>query len=349
MSEPLVCLFTTIRASLADTLAFANYHLNIGVDHIYMFFDDPDDPAVDVLDLEERVTCIRCDAGYWANLAGNLPKSGLSINVKQEINSQVAMKISREESYSWICHIDGDELIYAAGGFKKAIAALPLNVQVARFPVLEAIPEKLSAQLAFQELSFFKLAPVILPKNRSIYFDPRETILFYMNKIIYKTKKIRANLLGCNRASKDYIKGHKLGKSIARTNAPFVSFLSHFPKPAEHECLRINLLPEVKLLHFDSPDYDHWKTKWYIRYRNIQNGILPVKMSVHRRQQYEQFTKVYEQGNEEDLIELYKNTYFISASDRIILQKTGLISEIHLPDELFASASDHYRSESAQA
>jgi len=345
-----VCLFTTIRAPLADTLAFVNYHLNTGIDHIYMFFDDPDDPAVDVLSLEKRVTCIRCDNGYWANLAGNLPKSGLSINVKQEINSQVAIKKSRENCYTWICHLDSDELIYAVGGFKKAIAALKPDVQVAKFPVLEVIPEKLSVQMAYQELHFFKHAPLTRPKNNSLYhLSPNENFFFYLRNTLYWTRIIRAFLLGCNQVFKDYIKGHLTGKSIVRTNAPIVSFGPHFPKPAEHECLQMNLLPKVKLLHYDSPDYDHWKTKWYIRYMNMQNGVIPVHFSVHRKKQFEQFIKVYKQGNEEDLITLFKTTLFISASDRTILQKTGLVSEIHLPDYLFASASDNNRSESAHS
>ncbi len=75
MSENSICLFTTIRATLADTLAFVYYHLNIGVDHHYLFFDDPDDPSINVLAREKRVTCIRCDADHWRNHAGTFSES----------------------------------------------------------------------------------------------------------------------------------------------------------------------------------------------------------------------------------------------------------------------------------
>jgi hypothetical protein len=346
MDEDAVCIFTTIRAPLNDTLAFVNYHINIGIDHIYLFFDDPDDQAVDVLSPDKRITCYRCNAGYWADKANDLPKSDLSINVKQEINSRVAINISREKGYKWICHLDGDELIYAPGGFKKTIASLKPYVQVARFPVLEAIPDKITTQSAFQDLYFFKHGPInCLPKNGSIYMDRRQFFFFLADKIQYNAKKIRSILLGCNQVTDGYIKGHTAGKSITRINTFLVSYSSHFPILAEKERLPVTLVRGIKLLHFDSPDYDRWKSKWYGRYMNMQNGITPVQLSVHRRRQFEQFIKVYEGGNEEDLVTLFTKTFFIPASDRIILQKTGLVSEIHLPAEFFSPPPDLVPSE----
>ncbi len=116
MSENSICLFTTIRATLADTLAFVYYHLNIGVDHHYLFFDDPDDPSINVLSREKRVTCIRCDADHWRIHAGSFRESDRSTVNKQKINSEVASKMAREQAYTWIGQIDADELIYAKRG-----------------------------------------------------------------------------------------------------------------------------------------------------------------------------------------------------------------------------------------
>jgi hypothetical protein len=278
-----------------------------------------------------------------------LPQSDLSINAKQEINSRVALKMARENGYTWIGHIDSDELIHAPGGFGKAIAAIPTNVQVAKFSVLEAIPEKLMVHSAFKELCYFKHAPVVLPKNKSIYLDPRELFPFFLHAIQYRSKKIWAGLQGCNFVLKDYIKGHSLGKSLARTTSSIMSFRSHFPIPANQARLQINLLPGVFLLHYDSPDYERWKTKWAIRVKHVQNGVIPMVLSRRRQKQYDMFVNIFKHGNEQDLVELYRSTFFISPSDRGILQKSGLVSEIHLPDELFRSASDHARSGSLHA
>ena len=335
MSENSICLFTTIRATLADTLDFTYYHLNIGADHMYLFFDGPADPSVNVLCREKRVTCIRCDANHWKSLAGNLPESDLNIQTKEEINSRVALKLAREQGYSWICHIDSDELIHAAGGFKEAIASIPLRVEVARFPVLEAIPETLSVQSAFKDLYFFKHAKYVLPKKKIGHLDSRELILFRIKDIIYRIKMRQAIMLGCNLVSKYYIKGHRLGKSIARTNARMVSWGAHFPYPDGKEPLETIFLPRVNILHYDGPDYEHWKAKWQMRYLHVQNGIVPERVGPHRIRHYEEYARVYEQGNEKDLVELFKTTYFISSSDREILQKVGLVSEIHLGEDLF--------------
>jgi len=319
-----------------DTLFFVNYHLNIGIDHIFLFFDDPSDPAADILLEEKRVSCIRCDSNYWADLAGNISKSNLSINARQEINSRVAIKKSRQEDYQWICHIDGDELIYAPQGIKEAIGFISSNVQISKFPVFEVIPEKLSVESIFQDLRYFKQAPLVLPKNKSLYLDPSEYLFYYKNFILYRLKKLWSGISGCSLVFEDFIKGHSIGKSIARTNSRIITFHSHFPLTDDPGRLKFNLHPNVTILHYDSPDYNRWKTKWEIRYKNIKNGIIPMNLSRHRQDQFHKFSKVYEYGNENELIELFTKDYIISPSNREILQRTGLVSEILLPSELFS-------------
>ena len=51
-----ICTVTTGKVSLRNTLDFVNYHLNIGIDHMYMFFDDPKDVAINILSKYEDVT-----------------------------------------------------------------------------------------------------------------------------------------------------------------------------------------------------------------------------------------------------------------------------------------------------
>ncbi len=254
------------------------------------------------------------------------------------------LKWQREQAYSWICHIDSDELIHTTGSLKQVIAALPPNVGVAKFPVLEAIPGKLSVRSTFQDLCYFKRAPVLIPKNRSVYLDPGEFIPFCINDLRYRTDIARARIQGCDLTYKNFIKGQVMGKSIARTSTPMISFRSHIPIPGNQGHLKINLVPGIKILHYDAPDYEHWKTKWQIRYMQYQNGIIPIKPGSYRKQQYDEFARIYEQGNEQDLVALYEYTYFVSPSDLMILQKIGLVTEIHLPDGLFDPPSNLKRS-----
>ena len=40
------CIVKALRGSCQETIDFLNYHLNIGVDHMYSFFDNPTDVAM---------------------------------------------------------------------------------------------------------------------------------------------------------------------------------------------------------------------------------------------------------------------------------------------------------------
>ena len=44
-----ICTSTTLKTSLKSTLDFVNYHMNIGIDHMFLFFDDPKDEAIKIL------------------------------------------------------------------------------------------------------------------------------------------------------------------------------------------------------------------------------------------------------------------------------------------------------------
>lgn len=335
MPEPSISLFVTIRAPLSQTLAFVYYHLNIGVDKLYIFFDDPDDPAADMLEKERRVTCFRCTPRYWAELPGNLFPGGIPINEKQKMNSRVALERARKDGFEWICHLDGDELVYAPGGLKQTIAVLPQHVQVAKFPVLEVIPDMGMVQSAFQDLCYFKNAPMVYPTKKFFYMDGSDSIMLILNMILYKAKIALARLSGCKQVSRDYIKAHTMGKSIARTSAPIAMFYSHFPVPVNQQRLRINIFPKCFVLHYDSPDYVSWKTKWHQKYVSNYDTGVPERYSPRRKLQYEEYVRIYEHGNENDLVDYFKSTFLFSPSEQVRLRRIGLLSDVHLDPELF--------------
>ncbi len=330
-----ICLFATIRASLPDTLAFGYYHLNTGIDRLYLFFDDPEDPAIGALEGEKRITCIPCTGAHWQDLVGDLPRAKLSINVKQEANARMAVQRARQDGYTWIGHIDSDELVYAPGGLRQMLAAIPPEVDIVKFPVLEAVPENQPVQSAFRELHFFKRARQAVPKNRYIFLDPRERLPYFFHFVSYRARQILAGVQGCPIVFQRYIKGHAMGKSIARTSAPIVSFRSHFPIPLERTRMQINLFSGGTILHYDFPDFDHWLTKWKSRFATIQQGVVPMKLSIHRQRQFDEFIRVYEQGSEADLQALFQRTLLVSPRARRILTRMHLATEIHLPAAVF--------------
>jgi hypothetical protein len=149
-----IAIVGTFRASLSDTIRYVDYHLNTGIDHLFLFFDDPTDPALDALAAYPNVTCIRCDDRYWSNSGFTVMPSDL--NRKQIINANVGLRLAREIGIAWITHIDSDELLYAEKGIATALSRIAPHVEVISFQVLEAVPEQLEYECMFAEVRLFK-------------------------------------------------------------------------------------------------------------------------------------------------------------------------------------------------
>ncbi len=335
MNQPSLCMVTTLKTSLEKTLAFTYYHLNNGVDHVYLFFDDPQDPAVDILAPEPRVTCIRCDTSYWEGQGGWAEQQGSILQKKQSLNSKVAIERARNAGFEWIAHIDSDELMYAVGGLKQAISNLPQEIQVGRFAVLEAIAEMDPVKLPFRDLHFFKhgqLAPV---KKKFFDIDDRTLVSIRTQVIIYRLRSLCALLLGCSQLRRDFIKGHFVGKCIARTSAPIDCFYPHFPIPVLPHRLRLGYIQKAHLLHFIIPDYPNWLGKRGKAYQDYQINGIPHDFSKHLIRQYEEFISRSQKGDEQELVEYFRSRYLFSTRQLKVLRALGLVSEIHLPGEIF--------------
>ena len=106
-----VCIVSMIKAPLGETISFVNYHLNLGIDGIILFLDDPEDPAAQALSDYVRVRVIKCDDAYWTALRTEWPNA-----------------IQRRA-----IHIDGDELLMPDGDFQSILAQQ--SVDVVRFAI----------------------------------------------------------------------------------------------------------------------------------------------------------------------------------------------------------------------
>ena len=129
-----LCIVTTLQAPLHETLMFVNYHLNIGVDHLYLFFDDPTDAAADALVQRRRVTCVRCDLEYWN---GSNSPTHRSINERQRVNAHAGLDLARRAGFDWIVHMDSDELLHSEKRLDERLAEVPREVHALKFPTME--------------------------------------------------------------------------------------------------------------------------------------------------------------------------------------------------------------------
>ena len=114
-----VSTVTTLKAPLRETLMFVNYHLNIGVSHMYLFFDDPNDDCIEALANYKQVTRIRCDSNHWENLTSKFPVTESwtmrqlgnvnysvesNLDYRQILNANYAFKLAQRDGYDWLIH-----------------------------------------------------------------------------------------------------------------------------------------------------------------------------------------------------------------------------------------------------
>jgi hypothetical protein len=53
-----VAIVTTCRGAGHTIRSWINYHLHIGFDHLFLFFDDPNDEAIQYIDYPNDKVCV---------------------------------------------------------------------------------------------------------------------------------------------------------------------------------------------------------------------------------------------------------------------------------------------------
>jgi hypothetical protein len=305
-----VCTVTTLRAPFEETLQFVHYHLNVGLDRVILFFDDPEDPAADAVEGYERVTAVRCDRAHWA--ASGLPEAPV-VEDRQIYNANLGLAMARAEGYGWVIHMDSDELLHVepgAGSLGAALARVDAAAPVAMVKAVEAVPERHHHPYPFLEVRLFKVT------ERQI-----------------KKRLWLAKALGCRRAfyRGEYFRGYHGGKSAVRTSADVEAMGLHKPRLAgvglDYEPPRLG---GVKILHYDCCGLDAFRTKWR---RRLDGTATAVKMRKNRVRQLQAFEKRL--ADEHQLVRLYERLYFLPPYEQRVLRALGLLTTVALDPRLF--------------
>ena len=319
--KPTIAIVGTFRTSLHDTIRYVNYHLNAGIDHLFLFFDDPTDPAIEALAEYTQVSCFRCDEQYWS--ASGFIVLPSELNRKQIINANTGLRLAREMGIDWLTHIDSDELLYAEEGITAALSRVERSVEVIAFQVLEAVPEQLEYDCMFEQVTLFKRT------HRRL------------NRVCF----MLAKLFGCQGAfyNGEYFRGHQC-KTALRTSASVKSMGIHEPVRNEDRPYTILKTRRIKLLHYDACAFSTWKRKWSIRL----DGTISVNVRGNRKQQWDEIDNAFREG-ESRLLHLYKKMHFVGRRQQIVLHCLGLLKTIRLKKASFepvASSSIASHSES---
>ncbi len=88
-------------------LANVGWHIGTGAAEMHVYLDDPEDPALTLLEAIPGVRTVRCDAAHWREAApsGRRP---VTHRRRQALNANHALKRCRVD---WLVHLDADEFL----------------------------------------------------------------------------------------------------------------------------------------------------------------------------------------------------------------------------------------------
>lgn len=207
-----------------------------GADRVYLFFDNPDDPAMAVLSQNHRVTCTPCTDAFWVDL-------GLDRSARfTKRQNAVLTRAYHSLADGWLLNVDADEFLYFADQ-TLAQAVDQFDPQDNAICVMTA--EAIGSDGSGSQHDFR------LPMGR---LQARE---------VYQSD---AGLF----ARRSGFVGHDTGKSLTRAGQPGMRLRQHW---AEQDGVGRVPGPLIKadqgayLLHFIDAGYDRWRAKvdWRLR------------------------------------------------------------------------------------
>lgn len=242
--EPKVGVVTTCRAPGPLLESFLRYHLLIGVTHIYLFFDDSEDDAIQRATGFENVSVVPVDdelrrqqrsATLYPELEDHLTSE---VMARQVLNVETALGWAAQSGLDWLIHIDIDELFFSRRSIRDFFSGIPPQVGTVSFYNYEAAPEKLQYVDPYTDVTLFKRNPAFVSSERG---RP------YQNS-------------GC----KPHFLGYTNGKSAVRIAPGALPNGVHgFKPPTEHPgWLRPPLEPAI--LHYVYCDFDAYLEKYAV-------------------------------------------------------------------------------------
>lgn len=222
-------LVATVKAPEDKVLAFAAHHLSLGADHLWLYFDDPDQPIPQPLVDHPRVTVTLCDAAHWARVGKPRPPQHQN---RQTHNARYTYR--EKVSTDWIVHIDVDEFILTPR------------------PVAAILDETPAATIAMKLEPFEAMHDPLLPDD---IYTSRE----FRGALRHEHWPRRRAALGPYRkVIRDGMLSHTVGKVIYRTRIPGLLPRLHAVMVDKEFVKTPDWHPELRLLHFHAQDKPAW-------------------------------------------------------------------------------------------
>ncbi|MEM7508003.1 MAG: glycosyltransferase family 2 protein [Pseudomonadota bacterium] len=220
---------TTCKDSVEVVLSFVAHHLEAGASEIFLYFDDPDDPAFEWLAGHPRVHAARCDAKHWGRFPQGRPDRHQR---RQGLNASLAKAATICE---WLGHIDIDEYLHGEIAVGDLLGSVDAETEAVRILPVERI---------------FTSLP------------PRDGISFAGGFKRRMHRRLATRIFGEEGAflAKGF-QGHPVGKTFLRTSSD-ARLTIHSARARGREVAVHEESARLHLLHFFPFGYDAWCEKF---------------------------------------------------------------------------------------
>ena len=167
-----VALVTTIRNEQALLRNNILYHRYLGVERVYVFWDETTDCTLETvsdLDYVSIFPSARTPESKQLESIQRLAAQGRThSDARQCLNMYKAQTMAQKEGLDWLVALDPDELLslrsapVQPGCLAEQFARLPTNVNCAHFPPVEVVPRRKRYENVFAEEHLFALPPEML-------------------------------------------------------------------------------------------------------------------------------------------------------------------------------------------
>jgi hypothetical protein len=361
-----VGICTTLKDADEFVDDFLAYHFAIGIERVYLFFDDPNDATAARLENDDRVNVARNDetlARRWRALADRdkryewcWERRGTTHEPRQYLNTGLALQSARADGLDWLIHIDIDELFSCAGGNVPAFFGEVdrTGVPVVRFNNCEVIPEN-PDERPFRVGSRFKCPPNSFLRHvwlASFLRESRRSAFF----TAYTGHKAAAAVhsTACPASMHGFTTGQqpwdprvimkkvqavipKLRQLVAE--AGFAESLAPVLPGANPQNFPTVAYDEALVLHFPSPTLSLFKRRYLARANGpaLFGGLSELKTFPFGEFELGAY-EVARTGDDAQLEKYFREQVLYSAEEIAALESRGLIRREVRPSEILSRA-----------
>ncbi|WP_407492679.1 glycosyltransferase family 2 protein [Pseudooceanicola sp. MF1-13] len=298
-------IVSTVRAPMAEVLAFAAWHLEMGAHRLYLYLDAPDENLLEKLKTHPRIRPVVTDDAYW-DQRGRRPKKH---QVRQVRNATRTYR--RRADVDWLAHIDVDEFLIPEAPIDTLLSSLTEGTQVARMRPMEALAQPAEPQTYWN----FKTLTLDRQTRRSQSERVWPTYGPYLN----------GGFLS-----------HVAGKIFVRAGLPDADFKIHNVYSDGQENPNSVEFDQVALAHMHAKSWPDWLAHYRFRH---QQGSYRAELKPDRPRDkgglslHELFAMIEAEGGESALRLFFDEVCASTPGHLDRLAAEGLLRRVELPLE----------------